>query len=132
MERVIVHGRDAGLQHLDRAEHGLQVDEPRVGLGRAVGRHLEQHEQLERPVVQRAGEQVRLRMEVAVDQSRHCELAGGFDDRGAFGAGQGARTDRENRAAVDQDVGARVFAVLRVERQDMRIADQGLHRSPVR
>ena len=44
VECVVMHRCDAGFEHLDRAQHGLQIDDARVGLGHAVRRHLEQHE----------------------------------------------------------------------------------------
>ncbi len=42
------------------------------------------------------------------------------------------RPNRRDLVAFDQNVGACVFAVLRVERQDARVADKGLHGVPVK
>ena len=66
-------------------------------------------------------------MEMPVDQARHREFARRFDYVGVFGFRQRARSNRCNCPVDDYNIRARVLAVLGVKREDMRIADQGLH-----
>ena len=80
VEGVIVNGGHTEFQHLDRPQHGAHVIEMRGGRLVAEGRDFVEHEDLERGIVGCALEEVAGRVEVPVDESRHCKQVVGRDD----------------------------------------------------
>ena len=122
--RVVVHGGDAELEHLDRAEQGLHVGGTRANLPLTQGGNLEQHEQFERHVDERAAHQIAGRVKVAVDQTRHGQLAARVDDAIRSSVGHIAANGADV-LAFDQQIGAGIFTIGIVERQHASIGDQG-------
>jgi hypothetical protein len=132
IDSVVVHGGDAAPEHLDRADLRADVGEP-IGVDRCrKGRHLVEHEELEREPGQHPFHQVARRVEVRVDQAGHREQAITLDHtvEGARPAPAGVRPERLDLAVLDGDVRTRPLAIGVVEREDVGVADEeGGHES---
>ena len=121
-----MHTGDAAAQHLHGGELGAHIDQPFGAFRCSQGRHLVQHEQLQRHAVQTTLHQVPGGVKVRIDQAGHGQHAASVDltchraapERGHAGA------DCGNAVALHHDVGNRPLGAVVVECQDPGITDQ--------
>ena len=126
VEGVIVNGGHTELQHLDRPQHGAHVIEMRGRRLVAEGRDFVEHEDLERGIVGCALEEVAGRVEVPVDESRHCKQVVGLDDLEVLLLVRNVevRSDVGDPGVADEDIRPRVFRIVVVDCEDTGISYQ--------